>query len=67
MLQSDVLIVDYGPSFQGTVVKTDNEIVCVVPRQLHPRSEESNTMRELVESHGGTCGKCSGCPLGSGS
>lgn len=64
MLQKDVLIVDYGPTFHGTVVKTDNGIVCVVPRQLHARSEQSTTMRELVETHGGVCGLCDGCPLG---
>lgn len=64
MLQTDALIVDYGPTFGGSVVPNGNGIVCVVPRQLHPRSEQSNTMREMVESHGGTCGNCQGCPLG---
>ena len=64
MLKTDALIVDYGPTFHGYVVSNDDGIVCVVPSQLHPRSEESNTLRELVESHGGTCGNCQGCPLG---
>lgn len=65
MLQKGALIVDYGPTFHGFVVNSDDELVCVVPRQLHPRSEHSKLLRELVELHGGTCGKCSGCPLGS--
>lgn len=64
MLQTDALIVDYGPTFGGSVVSNGNGIVCVVPRQLNPRSEQGNTMREMVESHGGTCGNCQGCPLG---
>lgn len=65
MLNQGVLIVDIGSVFHGSVVLTDNGIVCVLPRQLLPRSEDSNTMRELVESHGGTCGECRGCPFGS--
>lgn len=64
MLKTDALIVDYGPTFSGSVMKNGDGIVCVVPSQLHPHSEQSNTMRELVESHGGTCGGCKGCPLG---
>ena len=65
MLQTDALIVDYGPTFLGSVVQSGNGIVCVVPRQLNPLSEQSKTLREQVEFHGGTCGECRGCPLGS--
>lgn len=65
MLQQDVLIVDYGPVFHGTALKTDKGIVCVIPRQLHPRSEAGNVLRELVQGLGGNCGQCNGCPLGS--
>ncbi|MFH8627823.1 hypothetical protein ACH4A8_39050 [Streptomyces vietnamensis] len=65
MLQQDVLTVDYGPAFHGTALKTDTGIVCVIPRQLDPRSKAGNVLRELVQGLGGNCGQCNGCPLGS--
>ncbi|MFD3814941.1 hypothetical protein ACFWRZ_07735 [Streptomyces rubiginosohelvolus] len=65
MLYQDALIVDYGPNFAGQALKTDKGIVCVIPRQLHPRTAASTAMRELVEGLGGNCGECRNCPVGS--
>ncbi|WP_327160476.1 hypothetical protein [Streptomyces zaomyceticus] len=65
MLQQDVLIVDYGPVFHGTALKTDTGIVCVIPRQLQPTDGDGAVLKELVEGLGGRCGQCTGCPLGS--
>jgi len=65
MQKSDALIVDYGPAFHGTALKTDNGIVCVIPQQLQPHSEAGNALRELVQGLGGTCEQCNRCPLGS--
>jgi hypothetical protein len=64
MLQEGALIVDYGPDFHGTALKTDIGIVCVIPRQLQPHSEDGSVLRELVQGLGGNCGQCDGCPLG---
>lgn len=65
MQKTDVLIVDYGPTFHGTALKTDDGIVCVVPRQLQPCDEGGIVLKELVEGLGGRCGQCVGCPLGN--
>ncbi|WP_030169143.1 hypothetical protein [Streptomyces sp. NRRL S-813] len=67
MQQKDALIVDYGPSFDGTVVRTDEGIVCVVPIQIRERPEVQASMRELVRDLGGECGHCPHCPLGQAS
>ncbi|MER6098420.1 hypothetical protein ABT154_21680 [Streptomyces sp. NPDC001728] len=64
MQKTDALIVDYGPVFHGTALKTDDGIVCVIPRQLR-RDEDGTVLKELVEGLGGRCGQCAGCPLGS--
>ena len=64
MLQKDALIVDYGPKFQGTVVRTDEGIVCVVPSQIRERPDAQASMREMVRDLGGECGHCPACPLG---
>lgn len=61
----DALIVDYGPQFDGTAVRTGEGIVCVVPSQARTRPEVQATMRELVRDLGGECGRCHGCPLGN--
>lgn len=66
MQQRDALIVDYGPTFTGTAVRTDSEIVCVVPSQTRGRPDIQATMRELVRDLGGECGHCPHCPLGQG-
>ncbi|WP_328941592.1 hypothetical protein OG259_07915 [Streptomyces sp. NBC_00250] len=65
MLKTDALIVDYGPTFHGTALKTGDGIVCVIPRQLQSPDEEGDVLREMVEGLGGRCGQCAGCPLGS--
>lgn len=64
MQQSDALIVDYGPRFDGTAVRTDDGIVCVVPVQIQERPQAQASMRELVRDLGGECGHCLHCPLG---
>lgn len=64
MLQRDALIVDYGPRFNGTAVRTGEGIVCVVPSQARDRPEVQASMRELVRDLGGECGHCPHCPLG---
>ena len=64
MQQRDALIVDYGPTFDGTAVRTDTGIVCVVPRQTRDRPRTQATMRNLVRDLGGECGHCPNCPLG---
>lgn len=64
MLQIDALIVDYGPKFAGTAVRTDQGIVCVVPRQIRDRPEAGAAMADLVRDLGGECGRCQHCPLG---
>ncbi len=67
MQQKDALIVDYGPKFDGTAVRTDEGIVCVVPSQAGERPEVRASMRELVRDLGGECGHCPHCPLGQAS
>lgn len=67
MQQRDALIVDYGPSFEGTAVRTDKGIVCVVPSQNRNRLEVQASMREMVRDLGGECGQCPHCPLGQSS
>ena len=67
MLQNDALIVDYGPQFVGTAVRTGDGIVCVVPDQARDRPEVQASMRELVRDLGGECGRCPHCPLGQAS
>jgi hypothetical protein len=64
MQQRDVLIVDYGPKFDGTAVRTDEGIVCVVPVQIQEKPQARASMRELVRDLGGDCGHCLRCPLG---
>lgn len=64
MLQSDALIVDYGPQFEGSAVQVGDGIVCVVPSEIRTRPEVQATMRELVRDLGGECGQCGNCPLG---
>lgn len=64
MQQVDALIVDYGPKFHGTAVRTGEGIVCVVPSQIRVRPEVQASMREMVRDLGGECGRCPGCPLG---
>ncbi len=66
-MQNDALIVDYGPKFDGTAVRTDNGIVCVVPVQARTSPEIRASMRELVRDLGGECGRCATCPLGQAS
>lgn len=66
MLQSDALIVDYGPLFEGSAARVGNGIVCVVPSQARTRPEVQASMRELVRDLGGECGRCPNCPLGQG-
>lgn len=61
----DALIVDYGPQFNGSAVRVDEGIVCVVPSQARTRPEVQATMRELVRDLGSECGQCHNCPLGS--
>jgi hypothetical protein len=63
-MQKDALIVDYGPKFYGTAARTDEGIVCVVPRQIRERPEAEASLRELVRDLGGECGHCPNCPLG---
>jgi len=63
MQQRDALIVDYGPTFHGTAVRTGEGIVCVVPSQARERPEVQASMRELVRDLGGECGHCPHCPL----
>lgn len=63
-MQRDALIVDYGSKFDGTAVRTDEGIVCVVPRHARERPEVQASMRELVRDLGGECGQCPQCPLG---
>lgn len=67
MHQRDALIVDYGPSFDGTAVRTDEGIVCVVPIQIRDRPAAQASMREMVRDLGGECGHCLHCPLGQAS
>ncbi|GHB56083.1 hypothetical protein GCM10010331_49980 [Streptomyces xanthochromogenes] len=67
MRYRDALIDDYGPTFQGQVFTVDDGIVCVVPRQLLTSGADPAAMREMVRGHGGDCGECRNCPLGSGS
>jgi hypothetical protein len=62
MLYKDALIVDYGSSFQGEALMSDEGIVCVIPRHLYARNDDGKIMRELVEGVGGNCGECRGCP-----
>jgi hypothetical protein len=64
MQYNGALIVDYGPSFDGSAVRTDSGIACVVPRQIRTRPEVQASMRELVRDLGGECGHCQNCPLG---
>lgn len=64
MLQRDALIVDYGPNFDGTAVRTDDGIVCVVPNHARGRPDVEASMREMVRDLGGECGHCPNCPLG---
>lgn len=64
MQYREPLIVDYGPSFIGQSVLVDEGVVCVVSSRLDPRSEESSSLREMVEMLGGNCGDCRNCPLG---
>jgi hypothetical protein len=64
MQQRDALIVEYGPKFEGTAVRTDEGIVCVVPRQIRDRPDIQASMAELVQDLGGECGHCRFCPLG---
>lgn len=64
MQQRDALIVDYGPTFTGTAVRTGDGIVCVVPSQIRDRPDIQASMRELVKDLGGECGHCPHCPLG---
>ncbi len=63
-MQKDALIVDYGPKFDGSAVRTDEGIVCVVPRQIRQRPEAQASLQELVRDLGGECGHCPNCPLG---
>lgn len=63
-MQKDALIVDYGPKFDGSAVRTDEGIVCVVPRQIRQRPEAKASLQELVRDLGGECGHCPNCPLG---
>jgi hypothetical protein len=58
MQQNDALIVDYGPKFDGTAVRTGDGIVCVVPTQARDRPDIQASMRELVRDL---------CPLGQSS
>lgn len=64
MLQRDAIVVDYGPKFDGTAVRTGDGIVCVVPVQIEQRPEVQASMRELVRDLGGECGHCTSCPMG---
>jgi hypothetical protein len=66
-MQNGALIVDYGPKFDGSAVRTNNGIVCVVPVQAGIRPEVRASMRELVRDLGGECGHCPTCPLGRAS
>jgi hypothetical protein len=67
MVQRDALTVDYGPKFEGTAIRTDNGIVCVVPRHARDRPEVRASMREMVRDLGAECGQCKDCPLGQAS
>jgi hypothetical protein len=67
MQQRGALIVDYGPKFGGTVARTGEGIVCVVPSQAGESPEVRASMRELVRDLGGECGHCPHCPLGQAS
>ena len=64
MVQLDALIVDYGPKFSGTAVRTGEGIVCMIPDNARDRPEVQVSMRELVRDLGGECGRCPHCPLG---
>lgn len=64
MKHNGALIVDYGPKFDGSAVRTDEGIVCVVPSQIRARPEAQASMRELVRDLGGECGHCLNCPMG---
>lgn len=64
MLQEDAIVVDYGPKFDGTAVRTEDGIVCVVPVQIRQSPQAQASMQELVRDLGGECGHCPFCPLG---
>ena len=64
MHKRDALIVDYGPAFSGSAVRTGEGIVCVVPRQIRDRPEVEASMRQMGRNLGGTCGHCPHCPIG---
>jgi hypothetical protein len=64
MQQNDALIVDYGPTFDGTAVRTGTGIVCVVPRHIRERPQAQAALQEMVRDLGGECGHCPNCPLG---
>jgi hypothetical protein len=64
MVHNDALIVDYGPKFHGTAARTDEGIVCVVPRQIRENPAAQASLAELVRDLGGECGLCPNCPMG---
>jgi hypothetical protein len=64
MQQEDAIVVDYGPKFDGTAVRTENGIVCVVPVQIQQSPQAQASMREMVRDLGGECGHCASCPMG---
>jgi hypothetical protein len=64
MVHKDALIVDYGPKFLGTAARTDEGIVCVVPRQIRENPAAQASLTELVRDLGGECGLCLNCPMG---
>jgi hypothetical protein len=63
MQQNDALIVDYGPTFHGTAIRTGNGIVCVVPIQILDSPQAQASMQEMVGDLGGKCGQCPNCPM----
>jgi hypothetical protein len=67
MLHRDALIVDYGPQFHGSAVRTGEGIVCVIPGSTRDSPQTQAVMRELVRDLGGECGHCPNCPLRQGS
>ncbi|SCF40121.1 hypothetical protein GA0115257_11569 [Streptomyces sp. LcepLS] len=65
MQYNDALIVDdLGPEFFGYAARTDDGIVCVVPRQPTDRTRAAQAMRKMVGNVGGECGACRNCPFG---
>lgn len=64
-MQSTLLTANYGPRFLGWVGRTtDDDLICVAPRDYTHNPRIPTIMRELVARQGGDCTTCRGCPIG---